>query len=288
MHKSKTDYGRQPNRIILPLTCVGINNKQDASTLNLEKGEVADAVNVDMANTVYTRNGRVIASLPTEYTATSDNRYTLVNGTWITGSSLIGTIPALPYKLAMINNPEALLEFYNGRVYALVNTGNKCTLYCSDPWDIGTMDERHCEVATFDAVGKILGRTDDGLVVGTDRQVIYLQGEDQLEGGFTQKVVALYGALKNTLCRLNGDKMEILKMQGRVSIFTTPQGICAVGNGGSFVNLSQENFSFPYSETSCAYIREREGQVFYVVSFINPDITAYNDEVDYIEVTDPV
>lgn len=285
-HPIKTGFGREPNRIVKTLLAYGINNKQDASTLDPEKGELVDCTNVDLANTCSTRKGYTSSSIPTSFTATSDNEYTNVNGTWITYSDLGTQFSSTdPHKMPMMNR-RGFLEFYNGRVYNLISSEGKAVLYFSDMWSADSMDERKCILAVFESTPTMLSRTDDGLVVGTQNQIVYLQGNDPVGGSFKQTIVALYGAITNTVVRINGDKIESAKMQGRVSVFTTKQGICVVGNGGSFINLSLTNFSFPWSNQGAAFIREQEGQVYYVVSMNNATNDPYNAEVDTIEVTD--
>lgn len=174
------------------------------------------------------------------------------------------------------------LCFYNGRVYVAVDN----VLYCSDPFSITTCDIRQQVVGVFDGRITIVNKVDDGLLVCTDKEIIFLSGADPVDGGFQVLYKANYGAVKGTdkiiKNKIKAEDSSLL--DGTGVIFCSYQGICFIGNGGSFVNLTQNYYTYDYGANGAAIIRYKNGGAYYIA---NVDATneAFNqDELPTIDV----
>jgi hypothetical protein len=181
------------------------------------------------------------------------------------------------YKERMVAGK--LMEFYNGRLYALVDNylGKPCALVCSDSLDtpgwLESMDTRQNIVAEFDGEGTMLARVDDGLFVGTTLETFFLLGKDAVvDGGFeVQRSVAPYGVVIGTQYPVKGER-TILKKPGNFQQWTSARGVCIGGNAGFFINETQDTVSFPPGQIGTAIVREQDGEVHYICSMQQPGV----------------
>ncbi len=185
------------------------------------------------------------------------------------------------YKTRMVAGN--FMEFYNGRLYALLNNyqGKPCALVCSDTLDtpgwIESMDIRQNIVAEFDGQAAMLCRVDNGLFVGTNIETFFIDLADAVfEGGMKQqRTIAPYGVVPGTSQPIPAESTG-LKASGNMQIWTSVRGVCLGGAGGSFINLTENTFSFPPGQLGTGIVREQNGLTHYVCSMQQPG-TPYNE-----------
>ena len=181
------------------------------------------------------------------------------------------------YKERMVAGQ--FMEFYNGRLYALVNNyqGKPCALVCSDTLDtpgwIESMDVRQNVVAEFDGEATMLARVDNGLFVGTTIETFFLHMADAvLDGGMqAQRSVAPYGVVPGTQQPILAEDTGI-KAQGNMQIWASARGVCLGGSGGTFINLTENTYSYPPGALGAAIVREQQGLTHYVCAMQQPGV----------------
>ena len=174
------------------------------------------------------------------------------------------------------------LCYYNGRVYISVDN----ILFCSDPFSITQCDERQRVVGVFDGRINIVNKVDDGLLVCTENEIVFLQGSDPVEGGFQVIYKADYGAVKGTdrIIKNRVKAKEGSLLSGTGILFCSHQGVCYIGNGGDFINLTQEYYTYKYGANGTAIIRYKDGNAHYIAN-IDATYNAFNqDELQTIDV----
>lgn len=185
------------------------------------------------------------------------------DGTWYT--------PAVPTEPFNVSVPAGnLLCFYNGRVYVAKDG----VVYCTDSFTVEWCDERDYVVAAFDGAVNMLSAVDDGLWIGTDKEIFFFKGADPTEGGFTQISAADYGCVFGTASVSKG---EILKdgPSGAIVVFASHRGVCIGGNGGSFRNITKDYYTYDYGQKGCSVIRFKDGDIQYICN-TGTDKEAFN------------
>lgn len=176
---------------------------------------------------------------------TSATIYSGPEGTMILATQFKGPPPA-----------GSCLAHYNG--HALVAVGSR--LYFSEPYAPELFDLRRGY--RFSSPITIVAPVDDGVYLGTETEVIFLEGRDVTELVYRPRCD--YGAIFGTLAYSSADDVNP-NAQGRAAIFATTQGICAGYNGGQIANLTQERFSYPVTKRGAAVVRNYGGSVQYLV-----------------------
>ena len=181
------------------------------------------------------------------------------------------------YKERMVAG--LFMEFYNGRLYTLINNyqGKPCALVCSDsldcPGGVESMDTRQNIVAEFDGEATMLCRVDNGLFVGTTIETFFLDMADAvLDGGMqAQRSVAPYGVVPGTQQPILAEDTGI-KAQGNMQIWASARGVCLGGSGGTFINLTENAYSYPPGALGAAIVREQQGLTHYVCAMQQPGV----------------
>ena len=312
----------------------GMNNIIDPTNLDLETGKVVDGINVDFDNTnsANTRTGYTRRFAGTFHSGWNNDTKTLaymVKDGWI--YEFDGT--AAPYALIPVttndrmefcqvndviaysngtdfgviggvNNQRGLyspefkqatiggrcLEFFNGKLY-FARSNN---LYCTDTFDVEHVDVRFSHVATFQHTITMCKRVEDGIWVGTEKYVYFLNkiktyiGEDN---GFAQVIVAKAGVVYGTAGKTNAEYVPEAGNTNNVVIFLTTSGICSGGNGSKYTNHSFNEMSFDVGTSGTATIKTDHGISQYIVCVnmdsgyeYNPysyDIPTSVDTIDY-------
>jgi len=283
----------------------GMNNVTDPAYLDLSKGECELLVNVDPNNRggFTTRKGYtqvhalashsgwgngtdayyVSAGILYHFDGTtstavtvlnSDNRlcYEQVNDLvafWsVTDKGLLLGNTLVPMDLPIgefkVESPYGhMITYFNGRLY--IASGPD--LYCTDAFDnsLNRCDERRYLVFSLDSAITLLAFVDDGLYVGSDREIAFLNGRDPYsDNGFVVERVSNYGAVPYTAVKTSGSYVPASQMNGSVVIFASEHGICVGGNGGNLVNLSLNTFTLPEAQQGCAVLREQNGLYHYI------------------------
>lgn len=176
---------------------------------------------------------------------TSATVYSARDGTMILATQFKGPPPA-----------GTCLAHYNG--HALVAVGNR--LYFSEPYAPELFDLRRGY--RFSSPITLVAPVDDGLYLGIETEVIFLEGRDVTELVYRPRCD--YGAILGTLAYCSADDIN-KNTQGRAAVFATTQGVCAGFNGGQIVNLTQERFNYPVTKRGAAVVRNYGGSVQYLV-----------------------
>lgn len=305
-----------------------LNNVNDVSMLNLDAGECSQLLNVDIVDdgAVQRRKGytSILAgnihsgwSSPTKGIAyfVQDSILYSFNGTTKTAVVALSnngrcvfcevndvivysnatdygvvennanatlTVPTEAFKMSPVAGQ--CLEFYNGRVY--IGSGN--IVYCTDPFNLEQMDERTCVVMETASKITMVRRTDDGLFIGTEKEIFFLKGTDQQESGFEQISVAAYGCIYGTDCFINGEYLKDGSIAGTAVVFSSSRGICIGSNGGAFRNVSQTYYTPNFGSEGTAIVRFKDSQIHYLAN-TNVGSEAFNHntqpnlDVDSIE-----
>lgn len=295
----------------------GMNNVTDPAYLDLTKGECELLVNVDPNNKggFVTRNGYtqvnaiathsgwgngvdayyVSASILYHFDGTASTAVVALNSNsrvvfeqvndvvafWsvtdkgiLKGKTQVAQeVPTGEFK---IPSPYGhLVTFFNGRLYI----ANGSDVYCTDAQDqtLNKCDERRYLVFSLDSAITLLAFVDDGLYVGSTKEIAFLNGTDPYGSGFKVERVSNYGAIPHTAVKTTGSYVPASQMNGSVVIFTSEHGICVGGNGGNLVNLSLNTFSLPEAQQGSAILREQNGVYHYLAqldsdSYFNPYI----------------
>lgn len=198
-------------------------------------------------------------------------------------------VPSLQFKTSMVAGKFE--EFYNGRLYALVDGYDGtpgCALICSDsldtPGGIESMDTRFNIVAIYDGAAKGICRVDEGLFVSAGDETFYHDGDDAVTGitpaaktdGFRQKSVAPYAMIPGTIRPIRAELLGFEGLHGWCCIWASTRGVCVGGNGGAFFNVIQDKVSYPSGAIGTAVVRESLGIIHYLVVLQAPSTEAYN------------
>lgn len=176
---------------------------------------------------------------------TSATIYSPTTGTMMLSTQFKGPPPA-----------GTCLAHYNG--HALVASGSR--LYFSEPYAPELFDLRRGY--RFSSPVTLVAPVEDGIYLGTETEVIFLEGRDVTELAYRSRCD--YGAIFGTLAYSPADDISP-KAQGKAAIFATAQGICAGFDGGQIMNLTQERFNYPVTRRGAAVVRNYGGSVQYLV-----------------------
>lgn len=164
----------------------------------------------------------------------------------------------LPLRTQFTQQPPpcSLIARHRGRLYLARSN----LLLATRPLDFERVDPRKDYIAFPDPI-TMVESVDDGLYVGTEKQIFYLPGQDI--HAFEAREAAGYGAIRGTAVRVDGQSVG-QGSQGDVVLVGTPRGVCACAPGGSFVNLSERFLTLPQSATGCGAFIQNDGQNHYL------------------------
>jgi hypothetical protein len=292
----------------------GMNNIIDPTCLELETGKVIDGVNVDFDNldAASLRRGYTIVYSGSFHSGWNNNEKTtiyMVSNSWIYEFDGEGAPYAIIQlsnnnrcEFCQVNNVVAYsngvdfgiiggefkqkrtyspdfkkatiggrcLEFFNGRLYFAI--GN--SLHCTDAFDVEHVDVRFNRVATFPHTITMCQRVSDGLWVGTEQYVYFLEGTDIIgssspwegaKGGYRQNIVAKAGVVYGSACKINSEFIPEAQNTHTVILFLTTKGICSGGNSGKYFNHSFNEMSFDANVSGIATVINVDGLSQYVV-----------------------
>ncbi|WP_157288519.1 hypothetical protein [Uliginosibacterium gangwonense] len=145
-----------------------------------------------------------------------------------------------------------VLGYYNGRLYVAQGQW----LWYSQPY----------EFELFDRVGGYLGcpgvvtlfaPVSDGVFVGSDREIVFLQGSDPAE--FTRMKAANYGAVLGTAVEVPGYYVGDGTTQGPIWMWASERGICMGTSGGQFKELTAGRYVLPAACSGASLFKVRGG-----------------------------
>jgi hypothetical protein len=167
-----------------------------------------------------------------------------------------GTLPLATQFLSPAL-PSRLIAQFAGHI--LLARGN--TLYRSEPYAPELFDLR--KGLPFPERITLVAPMDDGVYLGTESEVVWLDGRDPSKWSRVTKSV--HGAILGTAAYGPADDLAE-GQQGQVVFFVTTKGIVAGLNGGSLVSLTEERFAFPVMQEGSAIVRHHGGTIQYVVT----------------------
>lgn len=146
---------------------------------------------------------------------------------------------------------------YNGRIYMAVDK----TLWATELYLYRFVD-RTKGFLQFEAPITMVTAVDDGLYVGTEQGVFFLQGA--FSSGMKQQQLTKAAVVPGFAVSVPGNKIIPQRYQGTVpestaTVFMTSEGICAGFNGGQLFNLTHEKFEFPAMSSAAVLYREQDG-----------------------------
>lgn len=206
----------------------------------------------------------------------------LVYGLIESGVSYSPSVPSEAFKVPVPSGQ--CLKFYNGRMYVAKDN----ILYCTDPFTVEWCDERDYVVSVFEDRITLVNKTDNGLLVATESEIFFLQGNDPVEGGFSFKELADYGAVFGTGVQVKDEIVKGAQGTGNGVIFCSKRGVCHISGSGTFTNLTQTYYTYPYGQEGCAIVRFKGGDIHYLAN-LDSTIEAFNQtdlptfEVDSFE-----
>lgn len=148
-----------------------------------------------------------------------------------------------------------IVSHYNGRM--LVASGS--VLHPSQPYAYELFDRR--EVIQFESQIASVAPVKGGVFVGTETQIVFLSGEDVVRTGYDVK--ADYGVIPGTLAVAQADTIGE-GATGQAFACASKQGICILGDGGAFKNVTQERFDYPTTPAGAGLVRRHRGMNQYV------------------------
>ena len=180
------------------------------------------------------------------------------NGTTTTTINSNKVKAELPLRTILFSKPPAgnLLEYYNGRIYIVINN----MIYYTEPFAYELVKLRHNQIM-FEKPITMIGAVKDGLWVVTDKT--YFASGENPPFNFDEK--SEHGAIAGTKQIVSGTYVGE-GLGEEVIIWTSSDGICAGMNGGKFKNLTENNYSFPISIMGNSIFRADRGISQYIVS----------------------
>lgn len=162
-----------------------------------------------------------------------------------------------------------IVSYHNGRM--LVASGSH--LHPSQAYAYELFDRR--EVIPFESRITTVAPVTGGAFVGTETQVVYLAGDDITRSSYVVK--ADYGVIPGTLARAQADGVGE-GAAGTAFAVASKQGMCVLGDGGAFKNLTQDRFGYPATPAGAGLVRRHRGMHQYV-SVLRGTETAANQHI---------
>lgn len=173
------------------------------------------------------------------------------------------------------------IEYYKGRIYLLHGRW----LWMTQPY-LYDLVEVTSNFVPLEHDGTLVMAVDDGLYVGTEAGLYFLQGvgkELKLSKIISSPVIRGSGVLvplSNLQSQLGDGKMP----ESEVPVFMTEAGICAGLDGGKVFNLTQGRVVFPGAVSAAALYREDRGATHYLVAANSAGGISTNARIgDYVE-----
>lgn len=176
----------------------------------------------------------------------------------VTSRTLSAVSGSVPLRTYMVTPPPAgtIIDAYNGRM--LVVDGRY--VYFSDPFAYSWF-RTHKNYWRFAQDVTICGAVADGIYVVADK-TYFMAYDTPLEARIVEK--AEYGAIKGTMVIIDAAKVDS-DLSGQALLWTSTEGVCFGGAGGTFKNLTQERYQMPgFQDAGAAFFREVNGMSQYL------------------------
>lgn len=152
------------------------------------------------------------------------------------------------------------LTYYNGRLYIARDN----TIIITDPFTVDYCDERQMffPIANDPITG--IAAIDNGVFIGTTKETFFLGGSDPIVGEGSLQKVCSTGVIKGTMISCDASLTSAVQFQGRAALWASPDGFCAGGNSGTYVNLSDGVMALPDVPVGASMLREQNGLTHFI------------------------
>jgi hypothetical protein len=182
----------------------------------------------------------------------------------------------LPLNTVGLSKPPVgdMIEYYNGKIYVI--NGSIAWHSESYAYELFRLRSNYIQMENpytlFSAVK-------DGIWVSDGKRIYFMQGDNP---PFKLLDKADYGAIKGTAQKISGDYIGE-GVSNPVIVWASPSGICVGGDGGSFKNLTDKNYSFPITENGISFFKQARGINQYIIALKNAsDAENINEDSIYI------
>lgn len=150
-----------------------------------------------------------------------------------------GSALTLPLNTQYLQQAPAgeIVAYHYGVLYVV--SGN--IVYPSTAYGYELFDLR--DFIAFDSQVRIFAPVDDGIWVGTDKEVAWLSGVDPTK--FEKTTRAEIGSVKGTLAYVSNDALPEIKeniQEARVALWWTDEGVCAGYPSGTLHKLTESRY----------------------------------------------
>jgi hypothetical protein len=154
------------------------------------------------------------------------------------------------------------IEHYKGRIYLAAEN----VLWATELYDYDRVDTTR-NFMQFEAKITAVGSTTDGLYVGTENSLLFLQGT--LSDGFKIAEIASTPILRGSMVTIPNSKVHPQAVDqpvpdGDALLIMTSVGVCTATPGGNIYNLTQDRMVFPDASSAATMWREDRGINSYV------------------------
>lgn len=163
--------------------------------------------------------------------------------------------------------PGQVMENFRGHI--LIGIDN--ILYWTDPLNYELVDYRK-NFIMFSSPIKIIAAVEDGVFVGTEDEILFIDGIDLMEAPRVFK--ADYGVILGTLSKVDSNLFNIdgIPPDSKAVMFVTDKGISVGFNGGVFINLTESKVAVAESKIGASLFRQQSGLNQFLTVLIDKDI----------------
>lgn len=154
--------------------------------------------------------------------------------------------------------PFTCIDQFNGRM--VFGSGN--LLFFSDSFAYERVNLSKSFLPFNDKINMI-GVVDEGLFIGTEKEIIYLKGTNL--DTFESKQVAPYGVVHNTRAYLDGAVVGTdSTITKKVPAWVSTKGVCIGFPDGSMQNSTENTVTLPEGATGASFFRQENGQNHFI------------------------
>ena len=196
------------------------------------------------------------------------------------------TLPAIRGQLLGQPPNATALAYYNGRIYLAADN----VLWATELYAYNYVD-RVAAHRMFEAPITMLGAVGDGVYVGTEEGVWFLDGPNYptMKRRPVMDCGVIPGSMVAIPAELGNPPQVPLSSDTPVQValmFMTTGGACVASNGGQAVNLTESKFWFPTAQSAAAMFRRQDGMNQYVASMQSGGDPQNNAAIgDFVEAT---
>lgn len=146
-----------------------------------------------------------------------------------------------------------LIEIFNGRIYVVKDS----VVWYSERFSYGAFDLSRSYIQLPSYKVRMIRGVKDGIFLGTDKEVIFLEGNTPDEFSFRRVLDS--GVIEKSDVKVEGEILGENDIQGEeFIIFITDKGICAGFSGGRLLNLTQRKVNLPKGFTGAGIVMNKK------------------------------